>query len=90
MGFLKKIKDTAEKGMDKGVDLGKQGVEKGAEIGTKAYDGTKDAAKKGVDKAKKTDSFSFYNLILYLLLSCLIMVFYVKPIEFLFTQIIDS
>jgi len=57
MGFLKKIKDTAEKGVDKGVDLGKKGVEKG-EVGTKAYDGTKDAAKKGVDKAKK-DWFSF-------------------------------
>ena len=52
MGFLKKIKDTAEKGVDAGVDLGKKGVEKGAEVGTKAYAGTKDAAKKGVDKAK--------------------------------------
>ena len=41
MGFLKKIKDTAEKG-----------VEKGAEVSTKAYEGTKDAAKKGHEKAK--------------------------------------
>jgi hypothetical protein len=41
MGFLKKIKDTAE-----------SGVEKGAEVGTKSYEGTKDAAKKGHDKAK--------------------------------------
>lgn len=41
MGFLKKLKDTAEKG-----------VEKGAELGTKGYEGTKDAAKKGHDKAK--------------------------------------
>lgn len=49
MGFLKKIKDSTEKG----EDLGKQGIEKGAEIGTKAYDGTKDAAKKGHEKAKK-------------------------------------
>jgi hypothetical protein len=45
MGFLKKIKDTAEKGVDKGADLGKKGIEKGSELGTKAYDGTKDAAK---------------------------------------------
>ena len=37
MGFLKKIKDTAEKGVEKGTDLGKQGVEKGAELGTKGY-----------------------------------------------------
>jgi hypothetical protein len=27
MGFLKKIKDTAEKGVDKGADLGKKGIE---------------------------------------------------------------
>ena len=52
MGFLKKIKETAEKGVEKGTDLGKQGVEKGAELGTKGYEGTKDAAKKGHDKAK--------------------------------------
>ncbi len=42
MGFLKKLKDTAEKG-----------IEKGAELGTKGYDSAKDAAKKGYDKAKK-------------------------------------
>lgn len=42
---MKKIKDTAEKGVDKGADLGKKGIEKGSELGTKAYDGTKDAAK---------------------------------------------
>ena len=53
MGFLKKIKDTAEKGVEKGTDLGKKGIEKGTEVGTKAYDGTKDAAKKGHDKVKK-------------------------------------
>jgi len=41
MSFLKKIKDTAE-----------NSVEKGAEVGTKAYEGTKDAAKKGHEKAK--------------------------------------
>jgi hypothetical protein len=35
MGFLKKIKDTAENSVEKGVDLGKKGVEKGAEVGTK-------------------------------------------------------
>ena len=52
MGFLKKLKDTAEKGVEKGADLGKKGVEKGAELGTKGYEGTKDAAKKGHDKAK--------------------------------------
>ena len=40
MGFLNKIKD-------KSVDLGKKTVEKGSEVGTKAYEGTKDAAKKG-------------------------------------------
>ena len=41
LGFLKKFKDTAEKG-----------VEKGAELGTKSYECTKDAAKKGHDKSK--------------------------------------
>ena len=60
MGFLKKLKNTAEKGVDKGVDLGKKGVEKGTEVGTKAYDGTKGAAKKGHDKTKKDQSlFNF-------------------------------
>ncbi|MDH3339982.1 MAG: hypothetical protein OEL84_01710 [Nitrosopumilus sp.] len=28
MGFLKKIKDTAEKGVEKGAELGKKGVDK--------------------------------------------------------------
>ena len=28
MGFLKKLKDTAEKGAEKGTDIGKQGVKK--------------------------------------------------------------
>ncbi len=45
MGFLKNIKD-------KSLNLGKKTVEKGAEVGTKAYDGTKDAAKKGHEKAQ--------------------------------------
>ena len=55
MGFLKKLKDTAEKSVEKGADLGKQGIEKGTELGTKGYEGAKDAAKKGHDKAKKED-----------------------------------
>ncbi len=46
MVFLKKIKDTAEKGVEKGTELGKQGIEKGAELGTKGYEGTKDACQK--------------------------------------------
>ena len=49
---MKKLKDTAEKGVEKGVEAGKKGVEKGAEVGTKAYDGTK-AAKNGHEKAKE-------------------------------------
>ncbi|MDH3278690.1 MAG: hypothetical protein OEL84_02295 [Nitrosopumilus sp.] len=54
MGFLKKVKNTAEKSVEKGTYLGKKGIEKGAEVGTKGYDGTKDAAKKGgYEKAKK-------------------------------------
>lgn len=39
MGFLKKLKDTAEKGLEKGTDLGKQGLEKGVDL-----------SKKGVEK----------------------------------------
>ena len=35
MGFLKKLKDTAEKGVEKGADLGKKGIEKGTEVETK-------------------------------------------------------
>lgn len=42
MGFLKKIKDISEKG-----------GEKGTELGTEGYEGTKGAAKKEPDKAKK-------------------------------------
>ena len=36
MGFLKKLRESSEKA-----------VEKGAEVGTKAYDGTKEAVQKG-------------------------------------------
>ena len=50
MGFLKKLKDTAETATEKG-DLGKKGIEKGAELGTRGYEGAKEAAKKGHDKA---------------------------------------
>ncbi len=32
MGFLKKLKETAEKGVEKGADLGKKGIEKGSEL----------------------------------------------------------
>ncbi|AJM91562.1 hypothetical protein NPIRD3C_0344 [Nitrosopumilus piranensis] len=39
MGFLKKLKDTTEKGIEKGTDLGKKG-----ELGTKGFEETKDAA----------------------------------------------
>ena len=28
MGFLKKLKDTAEKSVEKGTDIGKKGIEK--------------------------------------------------------------
>lgn len=42
MGFLKKLKDTAEKGIVKGVELG-----------TKGYDNAMDVAKKGIDKARE-------------------------------------
>ena len=38
MGFLKKLQNTAEKGV---------------ELGTKGYERTKDTAKKGHDKAKR-------------------------------------
>jgi len=41
-GFLKKLKETAEKG-----------VEKGVELGTKGYDSAMDAAKKGYEKARE-------------------------------------
>jgi tetratricopeptide (TPR) repeat protein len=45
MGFLKKLKETAEKG-----------IEKGAELGTKGYDAAKDAAGKGHEKARQLNS----------------------------------
>jgi len=46
MGFLKKLKDSAEKGIEKGTDLGKQGIEKGTELGKQGID----LSKKGVEK----------------------------------------
>ncbi len=52
MGFLKKIKDTAEKGVEKGTDLGKKGIEKGSELGTKGYEGAKESAKKVMKKQR--------------------------------------
>jgi len=53
MGFLKKVKERAEKAVDKGAELGKKGIEKGAEVGTKAYDSAKEAAEKGRNKARE-------------------------------------
>jgi hypothetical protein len=41
MGFLKKLKDVTEKG-----------IEKGAELGTRGYDAAKDAATRGHEKGK--------------------------------------
>ena len=41
MGFLKKLKETAEKSIEKGVELG-----------TKGYDGAKEAATKGYEIAR--------------------------------------
>ena len=41
MGFLKKLKETAEKSIEKGVELG-----------TKGYDTAMDAAKKGIENAR--------------------------------------
>ncbi len=41
MGFLKKLKETAEKGIEKSVELG-----------TKGYDSAKDAATRGTEKAR--------------------------------------
>ena len=52
MGFLKKLKEKAEKGVEKGTELGTEGIKKGAELGTKEFHEAKDAAKKGYDKAK--------------------------------------
>ena len=42
MRFLKKLKETAEKGIVKGVELG-----------TKGYDSAMDVAKKGIEKARE-------------------------------------
>lgn len=53
MGFLKKLKETTEKPVEKGAELAKKGVEKGAEVGTKAYDGVKEGVEKGRDKARE-------------------------------------
>lgn len=53
MGFLKRLKETTEKAVDKGAELGRKGIEKGAEVGTKAYDGAKEAAEKGHHKARE-------------------------------------
>jgi hypothetical protein len=55
MGFLKKLRETTEKAVDKGAELGKKGIEKGAEVGTKAYDGTKEAVEKGRAKAREEE-----------------------------------
>ena len=51
MGFLKKLKETAEKGIEKGVELGAKG-----------YDSAKDAAKRGYDNAKDTQDEKTTNI----------------------------
>ena len=51
MGFLKKLRDTTEKTVDKGAEISN----KGAEVWTKAYDWTEEASEKGRDIAHKNN-----------------------------------
>jgi len=53
MSVLKKLKETTEKAIDDGAELGKKGIEKGAEVSTKAYDDMNEAVEKGRTKARK-------------------------------------
>ena len=53
MGFLKKLKDTAEKGLEKGTEISKKGIEKGTELGkqgTEKISEAKENHKKSEDK----------------------------------------
>ncbi len=53
MGFLDKMKETAEKsikeGIEKGTDVGKEAFEKGKDTVSEGIDKTKDSAKKAAD-----------------------------------------
>ena len=48
LGFLKKLKETAEKGLEKGVELG-----------TKGYDSAMEAAKKGYENAREESTHNY-------------------------------
>ena len=43
MGFLKKLKDSAGKGLEKGTELGKQGLEKGVDLSKKGAEKVSEA-----------------------------------------------
>ena len=60
MGFLKKLRDTTEKTVDKGAEISN----KGAEVWTKAYDWTEEASEKGRDIAHKNNQSTASSLLL--------------------------
>ncbi|MCE2505333.1 MAG: hypothetical protein J4F36_02410 [Nitrosopumilaceae archaeon] len=64
MGFLKKLKDIAESGVEKGTDLGKKGVEKGENLEPKDMREQRMLPKKDTIKLKVT-KFFFLNFIFF-------------------------
>ena len=69
MEFTKKIKDAAEKGVEKASDLGKEvtgkgkeEVEKGKDAATEGYQETKETASEANDKAENYSSDSWVQL----------------------------
>ncbi len=54
MGLIKKLKDTAEKDVEKGIDLGKQGAELGKQNIEKGIEFGKKNIEKGIDLGKKS------------------------------------
>ena len=50
MGFLKKLKDTAEKGVVKSTELGKQGIVKSTELGKQGIVKSTELGKQGAEK----------------------------------------
>jgi hypothetical protein len=58
MGFLKKLKDTAEKGMEKGAELGKKGIEKDQSLAPRRMMQERKQPKKAKTGRDKTSNYS--------------------------------
>ena len=62
MGFLKKLKDTTEKDVEKGTDIGKQRIERGQRLEPKDMMAPRMLPKNDMTKLKKSN-LTFFKIL---------------------------